>query len=216
MITWRDHCRLSDRSSNWHRSSSLTLSVLNMSLRTFRVEEECLPLTLSLLPQSGGLLTKSAEIWSSKRASVASVCCVLLLISWHVLMIMYWWSQSAVSAVSSRLLCSVSEQVVERRHEQLQLLEGAAVPADLRRLVLHHVAQVLQVLAARSALLVSAATKTTEFTDGKLQTTKASVQQKSDLTQQTTSRKSSWRELLWNTSGITRDFSRQKHIYKSF
>lgn len=93
-------------------------------------------------------------------------------------------------------MCSVSEQVVERRHEQLQLLEGAAVPADLRRLVLHHVAQVLQVLAARSALLVSAATKTTEFTDGKLQTTKASVQQKSDLTQQTTSRKSSWRESL--------------------
>lgn len=57
--------------------------------------------------------------------------------------------------------CRASERVVERRHEQLQLFEGAAVATDLRRLVLHHVAQVLQLFAAHSALLVSAATQTT-------------------------------------------------------
>ena len=51
-----------------------------------------------------------------------------------------------------------SERVVERRHEQLQLLEGAAVATDLRRLVLHNVTQVFQLLTAGSALLVSAAT----------------------------------------------------------
>lgn len=53
-----------------------------------------------------------------------------------------------------------SQRVIQRCHEQLQLPEGAAVAADLRRLALHHVAQVLQLLAARSALLVSAATQT--------------------------------------------------------
>lgn len=53
-----------------------------------------------------------------------------------------------------------SQCVIERRHEQLQLSEGAAVAADLRSLALHHVAQVLQLLAACSALLVSAATQT--------------------------------------------------------
>lgn len=36
-----------------------------------------------------------------------------------------------------------SQRVIQRRHEQLQLSEGAAVAADLRRLALHHVAQVL-------------------------------------------------------------------------
>lgn len=52
-----------------------------------------------------------------------------------------------------------SQHVIQRRHEQMQLSEGAAVATDLRRLALHHVAQVLQLLAARSALLVSAGTK---------------------------------------------------------
>lgn len=48
-----------------------------------------------------------------------------------------------------------SQQVVQRAHEQLQLSEGAAVTAHLRRSALRHVAQVLQLLAARPALLVS-------------------------------------------------------------
>lgn len=65
---------------------------------------------------------------------------------------------SVVHKPSVRL---VSQRVVKRRQKQLQLSEGAAVAADLRRLVLHHVAQVLQLLAARSALLMSAATQTT-------------------------------------------------------
>lgn len=69
--------------------------------------------------------------------------------------------RSADPVMMSLLSASLpSERVVERRHEQLQLFEGAAVTTDLHRLVLHHVAQVLQLLAARSALLVSAATQT--------------------------------------------------------
>lgn len=53
---------------------------------------------------------------------------------------------------------SSSQDVLQRQHEQLQLPEGAAVATDLHRPVLHHVAQVLQLSAARSALLVSAGT----------------------------------------------------------
>lgn len=65
-----------------------------------------------------------------------------------------------------------SGRVVERRHEQLQLFEGAAMTTDLRRLVLHDVAQVLQLLAAHSALLVSGSTKTSE---AQMQRTKTSA-----------------------------------------
>ena len=63
-----------------------------MSLCSFRVEEECLPLTLSLLPQSGGLLTKKCRNLKLQR----SFCSVSLLrpaadqltrIDDHVLMI---------------------------------------------------------------------------------------------------------------------------------
>lgn len=53
---------------------------------------------------------------------------------------------------------SSSQDVIQRQHEQLQLPEGAAVAADLHRPVLHHVAQVLQLSAACSALLVSVGT----------------------------------------------------------
>lgn len=63
-----------------------------------------------------------------------------------------WSVNLQVGYPSARL---ASERVVQRRHEQLQLFEGAAVATDLRRLVLHHVAQVLQLLAANSALVVS-------------------------------------------------------------
>lgn len=49
-----------------------------------------------------------------------------------------------------------SQDILQRQHEQLQLPEGAAVATDLHCPVLHHVAQVLQLSAARSALLVSA------------------------------------------------------------
>lgn len=49
---------------------------------------------------------------------------------------------------------AASERVVERRHEQLQLFEGAAVATDLRRLVLHHVAEVLQLLTANLAFMM--------------------------------------------------------------
>lgn len=61
--------------------------------------------------------------------------------------------------ISGRDPVGSAERVVERSHEKLQLFEGAAVSTDLLRLVLHYVAQVLQLLAARSALLVSAATE---------------------------------------------------------
>lgn len=47
---------------------------------------------------------------------------------------------------------------MEWAHEQLQLFKGAAVAPDLPGSVLHHVAQVLQVLVALAALQVSAGT----------------------------------------------------------
>lgn len=56
---------------------------------------------------------------------------------------------------SVRLQLHSRLSVVQWGHEQLQLFEGAAVASHLVGLVLHHVAEVLQLLVACLALLVA-------------------------------------------------------------